>query len=62
MNVRKELHKAAANATINPATPNADLIPWFIAEQVSANDAALCRNTKPLVETAYQFFRHGVRA
>lgn len=27
---------------------------WFIAENVTANDVALCRNTKPLVEEAYK--------
>jgi len=35
------------------------LVPWFIAENVTANDVALCRNTKPLVEAAYSFFRVG---
>lgn len=36
------------------------LLPWFIAENVTANDVALCRNTKPLVEQAYEMFRNGV--
>lgn len=27
---------------------------WFIAEKVTADDVALCRNTKPLVEEAYK--------
>lgn len=36
------------------------LVPWFVAESVTANDVALCRNTKPLVETAYNFFRLGI--
>jgi DNA helicase-2/ATP-dependent DNA helicase PcrA len=36
------------------------LVRWFIAENVTANDVALCRNTKPLVETAYQFFSAGL--
>lgn len=36
------------------------VVPWFVAEKVTSNDAALCRNTKPLVETAYAFFREGV--
>lgn len=44
--------------TDEPVNPR--LVPWFIAEKVTASDAALCRNTKPLIEEAYKFFRNGV--
>ena len=37
-----------------------DMVPWFVAEVVTADDAALCRNTKPLIEAAYGFFRQGI--
>lgn len=35
-------------------------IPGLMDEQFTADDAILCRNTKPLVEAAYQLLRKGV--
>lgn len=46
-------------------TPNMDVCqaperPWVGQESFTADDAILCRNTKPLVELAYSLLRRGV--
>jgi superfamily I DNA/RNA helicase len=51
-----QIRNAHAEEPIIPT----NLIPWFVAEEVTSDDVALCRNTKPLIEVAYNFFRNGV--
>lgn len=57
---RKAMHEKVRQAVSEETPDTTRFVPWFVAEKVTANDAALCRNTKPLIETAYQFFRHGI--
>lgn len=58
---RKEMHSKIRDATVElEEVQPSNTDPWFIAEAVTPADAALCRNTKPLIEEAYLFFRSGV--
>lgn len=52
--VNEQLRNAHKDEGESPLTP------WFVTEAVTSNDVALCRNTKPLIETAYSFFRFNI--
>jgi superfamily I DNA/RNA helicase len=46
--------------TAPPAAPGQKPLPWFLIERPAPHDAILCRYTRPLVATAYDFLRAGI--
>jgi superfamily I DNA/RNA helicase len=45
----------------SPKPPAGEKVkPWFLVEQPTANDAVLCRYTKPLVDLAFKMIRNGI--
>lgn len=60
-----EAHHSAPEGlvrSIKKTTPDQfqNNVPWFVTEKVSKTSAILCRNTKPLIETAYSLLGAGI--
>ena len=54
-------HESAPEGIVRAIpTINANEQPWFVAEAPDKNAVILCRNTKPLIEQAYQLINHGI--
>jgi superfamily I DNA/RNA helicase len=45
---------------VNEGTATEEYVPGFWDEKITPDDAILCRNTRPLVETAYGLLRRGI--
>jgi superfamily I DNA/RNA helicase len=64
-----QAHPSAPKGVVRPAkidpavkTPDNKVVPWFLQDAPSVDDAVLCRFTKPLIVTAYGMLRAGVAA
>lgn len=57
--VSKE-YEVALDVAVGQTEPQTVKHPWFTKENLGADDAVLCRNTKPLIECAYTMLAEGV--
>lgn len=54
-----EAHDTAPDGVVRAISAVGETVSWFEAAEPTAEDAGLCRNTKPLVETAYAILAAG---
>lgn len=57
-----EAHPDAPEGVVRGAlpAPEGESRPWFMYDVPTAEDAVLCRYTRPLIQTAFSMIRHGV--
>ena len=60
-----QAHPSAKDGVVRAFTPVPPLkdqkpLPWYAVEAIQPSDAVLCRYTRPLIMTAYEFLRAGI--